>query len=113
MRLLVAIINDPNHVDEILDGFYEIGVKGATVVDSAGMAHIMADRVPFFARFSDLGEGDPRNNKTIYILLKSEEALNRVIEAIEKVTGDLQMPETGVVFTIPVDFCKGLEEGEF
>lgn len=110
MRLLVAIINNPNHVEGILDEFYAIGVKGATVVESAGMAHIMADRVPFFARFADLGEGDARSNRTIYVLLDSEDLLKKAVSAIERITGDLAEPETGVVFTIPIDFCKGLDK---
>jgi nitrogen regulatory protein PII len=112
MRLLVAIINDPDNIDSILDEFYELGVKGATVVDSTGMAHIMADRVPFFARFSNLGEENPSGNKTIYVLLNSDEVLKKAVEAIERVTGDLRRPDTGVVFTVPVDFCKGLEKEE-
>ena len=36
MELLIAVINDVDCVDEILAGFLEIGVKGATVIDSEG-----------------------------------------------------------------------------
>ena len=112
MRLLVAIINNPDHVVDILDEFYDIGVKGATVIESAGMAHLIADHIPFFARFSDLGEGNSQRNRTIFAVIDSNDLMEQAIGRIEKVIGDLRKPDTGVVFALPVDFCRGLDKEE-
>lgn len=108
MRLLVAIINDEDKVLDILDRFLSIGVQGATVIESRGMAHLMADHVPFFARFAEMGVRE--SNRTILVLLKEESILQKVLSAIELVVGDLENPDTGVVFTVPIDFCKGIEK---
>ena len=107
MKLLVAIIHNPALVFYILDEFYEDGIKGSTVMDSMGMAHIMAHHVPYFSRFAEAGE-DPSQNKTIFIVIQSDEERNKVINAIERVVGDLNKPDTGVVMTLPIDFCKGI-----
>jgi nitrogen regulatory protein PII len=37
MHLLVAVINAPEKLDQILAGFVELGVRGATVINSEGM----------------------------------------------------------------------------
>lgn len=109
MHLLLAIIDDPSKVVYILDGFMQIGIKGATIVDSIGMAHLVADRVPIFSRFAALGVSE-RYNKMILALIKEEEDVDGAIEVIEHVVGDLTKPETGVVCVLPVERCYGLDK---
>ncbi len=109
MRLLIAIISDPAKVFYILDEFYQEGIKGSTVIDSMGMAHIMAHHVPFFSRFADVGE-DKAQNKTIFVVVQSDEDLIKVVAAIERIVGDLEEPDTGVVMTVPIDYCKGVKK---
>jgi nitrogen regulatory protein P-II 1 len=42
MRLLVAVINDPEKLDETLSGFLELGITGATVLNSEGMGRVLS-----------------------------------------------------------------------
>ena len=107
MHLLIAIINNPEQVTDILDEFYKRDIKGATVMDSMGMAHIMASYVPFFARFAEFGD-NPTHNKTIFAVIHSKEDLKNAVDAIERVVGDLDRSDTGIVITLPIDYCKGL-----
>ncbi len=109
MRLLIAIINNPDYVIDILSEFYQVGVKGSTVLDSMGMAHLIAPHVSFFSRFAEFGQ-EPAHNKTIFVVVESEEDLQKAINAIEKIVGDLEKPDTGFVMTLPIDFCKGLNK---
>jgi len=37
MNVLFIVLNEPEYLDAILDSFVEIGVKGATILDSQGM----------------------------------------------------------------------------
>ena len=32
MHLLIAVVNDPEKVDEILSGYLEVGITGATII---------------------------------------------------------------------------------
>ena len=109
MRLLIAVIFNPAKVFDILDEFYQVGIMGSTVLDSIGMAHIMAHHVPYFSRFADLDE-DPGQNKTILIAIESDEELAKAIAAIERIVGDLEKPDTGVVMTLPIEYHKGLKK---
>ncbi|TCK98797.1 hypothetical protein EDC19_1236 [Natranaerovirga hydrolytica] len=111
MKLLIAIINNPEKVVDILDEFYKVEINGATVMDSTGMAHIMANYVPFFSRFAEVGD-EPTANKSIFVVIHSEDQLLKAIQSIEKIIGDLNEPDTGVVMTVPIDFQKGLFKKE-
>ena len=51
MTLLVFILNNPEVLEEVLEGYLEVGITGATVIDSLGMGHILATEVPIFAGF--------------------------------------------------------------
>ena len=42
MELLIAVINDVDLMDEVLAGFLEIGITGATVLDSEGMGRVLS-----------------------------------------------------------------------
>jgi len=111
MKLMITIINNPDYIMDIMDEFYKIDIKGSTVMDSVGMAHMMAYHVPFFARFAEMGD-DPGRNKTIFTVVQTDECLEKAIHAIEKVVGDLDHPDTGVVMTLPIDYCKGMGSPE-
>ena len=110
MELLVCVINDPSRVDEILEGFLEIGITGATIVDSYGMGRTLIQDVPLFAGFRNLLSGPSKYNKTIFSVIDSKEKLTEGVAIIENILGDLSSPATGIVFTIPIDFVKGLSK---
>lgn len=109
MDLLVCVVNEPRKVDEILQAFLEIGVTGATVIDSYGMGALLVEDIPIFAGFRSLLAGSSKYNKTIFSVVKDREVTERAVAAVEKICGDLENPSTGIVFTVPVNFVKGLQ----
>jgi len=66
MELLIAVINNVDRVEEILAGFLEIGVKGATVIDSEGMGHVLSHDVPGFAGLQTLISQSRPQNQTLF-----------------------------------------------
>jgi nitrogen regulatory protein PII len=106
-RLLVAVINDPEKMDEILSGFLEAGITGATVINSEGMGRILSHDIPIFAGLQTLISGSRPQNRTIMSVL-SEEKVPEVIALLQEVTGNLDSPATGIVFTLPIDQVVGL-----
>ena len=49
MKLLIIILNKEENLDELLEGFLEIDIRGATVVNSQGMGSIITTDIPIFA----------------------------------------------------------------
>ena len=111
MNLLVCVINEPRKVDDILQAFLEIGVTGATVIDTYGMGATLIEDIPIFAGFRSLLAGSSKYNKTIFSVIKEPEMIEKAAAAVENVCGDLDSPSTGIIFSIPLDFVKGLQPG--
>jgi nitrogen regulatory protein PII len=107
MRLLVAVINDREKLDEMLSGFIELGITGATVVSTEGMGRVLSQDIPVFAGLQSLtGGARPQNYMVLSVLAEAKVA--PVVALIQDVTGGLDAPATGIVFTLPVDAVFGL-----
>lgn len=107
MQLLIAVVNEPEKLDEILAGFIELGVRGATVIHSEGMGRVLSHDIPIFAGLQTLINQSRPENRTIFSVL-SEEQVDPAISLLQAVCGDMANPATGIVFTIPLDRVVGL-----
>ncbi|KAB3534787.1 hypothetical protein F8154_07960 [Alkaliphilus pronyensis] len=107
MELLVIVLNKTEYLRGILDGFIDIGIRGATVIDSAGMGHIIADHIPFLAQFAEIEATEKNNSKTIFTVVNCCER-DKAIELVEDIIGDINEPDTVFLFSVPVNIVKGL-----
>ena len=108
MKLLLLFLNKVEKLEEVLEGFVEVGISGATVVDSVGMGHILSEEVPIFAGLRFMFAGNKPHNKTIFSVMRDEKE-EQVIRLLKKILGDLNQPGTGIVFTISLDRVEGLK----
>lgn len=108
MKLLVLFLNKVEKLEEVLEGYVEIGVTGATVVDSVGMGHILCEEVPIFAGLRFMFAGAKPHNKTIFSVINDEKEAE-VIRILKKILGDLNQPGTGIVFSLTLDRVEGLK----
>jgi len=107
MRLLVAVINDPERLDEALAGFVELGITGATVIDSEGMGQMLSHEIPIFAGLQTLISGSRPQNRIVLSVIPQEKVAE-AIQLLHEVCGNLERPATGIVFTVPVETVVGL-----
>jgi len=107
MKLLVFVLNDATNLEAVLEAYIEAGVPGATILDSEGMGHFLAFEVPLFADFKDFMKGNKPRNKTILAVIHDDLVLQRLKPLIEDVVGELSVPGSGVMFTVPVDWFAG------
>jgi len=108
MELLIAVINQEDRLDDILSGFLELGITGATVIDSEGMGHVLSHDIPIFAGLQTLISRARPRNQTIFSVIDSDEKVDGAIALLQEICGDLDNPATGIVFTIPVSRVTGL-----
>ena len=107
MQLLVAVINHEEKVDDVLAGFVELGITGATVVGSEGMGHVLSHDVPIFAGVRALSQRSRPTNQTVFSVI-DDALVEAAIALIQDVCGDLDSPGAGIVFTVPVSRVVGL-----
>lgn len=108
MELIVIVLNKTDVLDELLTKFMENDLSGATVIDSSGMGHIMANQFPMFAMFAELEEERVNNSKTILKVVRNEEERHLTAEILESVVGDYAKADTAILFSLPVSFSKGI-----
>jgi nitrogen regulatory protein PII len=107
MQLLIAVVNEPEKVDEILSGFLELGITGATVLNSEGMGRVLSHDIPIFAGLQTLISRSRPQNRTIFSVIEDEK-VDPAIALLQEVCGDLTAPATGIAFTFPLDRVVGL-----
>lgn len=107
MHLLIAVVNDPDKVDEILSGYLELGITGSTILSSEGMGRVLSHDIPIFAGLQTLISRSRPQNRTIFSVI-DEDKVNAAIELLQEVCGDLTAPATGIAFTLPLDRVVGL-----
>ncbi len=108
MELLVIVLNKTEFLTDLLDGFVEEGIKGATIVDSAGMGHVIASHFPLFSSFAQLMKDDDKHSKMIFTVVDSCGERDKAVKVVESVIGDIEKPDTAFLFSLPVSFVKGI-----
>ncbi len=108
MRLIVFTLNQEELLERVLEAYVEVGITGATILDSEGMGHFLTYEVPLFADFRQFMKGNKPYNKTILSVVEDDEIVHRLREILDEVCGGLTSPGTGVLYSIPVDFAVGL-----
>lgn len=112
MNVLVIVLNKMEYLDDILDCFVEIGVKGATIIDSQGMGSAITNsgrgsEAMFGAIRSFLDNARPYN-KTIFTVIEDEEMLAEAVKIVKEILGDINKPGKGMMFTLPVGNIYGM-----
>jgi hypothetical protein len=112
MKLLFFVLNKTEKLDDVLTEFTRRNINGATVLDSTGMARLLSrkhddDEIPFLGSLRAFLNPEREKNNIILTVIEDNQ-LSTAVEAIESVVGDLSCKDTGVVFSVPIDFTKGL-----
>jgi nitrogen regulatory protein PII len=110
MKLLVFVLNKEELLSEVMSAYLEAGIPGATILDSEGMGRFLTYKIPLFAGFKDFMRGSKPRNKTIIAVLKDESILPNLEKLLDAICGGLSTPGTGILFTVPVDYCRGWGE---
>lgn len=112
MKLLFFVLNKTEKLDAVLTEFANRNISGATVLESMGMARLLShkhdeDEIPFLGSLRTFLNPEREKSKVIFAVIQDEQ-LSEAVSAIEHVVGDLSVKDTGVVFSVPIDFAKGI-----
>ncbi len=107
MKLAVVFLNRIEFLEELLSIFLEIGVSGATVLDSVGMGHIISENIPIFAGLRDAFAGSSPGRKMI-LAVTEEEMIERMYHALDEVCNSDSDKETSFIVTLPIEKIYGL-----
>lgn len=103
----MAIINVymQEYLQNILELMVEMGIDGATILESGGMGAHISD-VPIFASFIGFMQERKNISKTIIALVEEEQSAE-LIRRIEELTGDLDTHQGAMIMLIDVATVRG------
>ena len=104
-KLLMLVLQDEEWFTEIMEVFVEMGIPGATVLESQGAGKILT-QVPLFASFINFLGEHGAYHRTIFALVP-EDLVSRLIDNIEGITGDLDKHTGTMILVLDVPLIKG------
>lgn len=111
MQLLVLVLNQVEKLEELLKGFMNEGITGATILNSTGMIKELVGHMEYQPIFGSPWlhiDCDRKESKTIFMAL-NDDKLEKAQKIIRHVIGDLSKPDTAVMFTIPIITSEGTD----
>lgn len=113
MYVLFIVLNEIQHLSEILVSLKDMGIRGATVINTVGSRSVQEQPEAvksFLFRMVESLQGDTKNNRTIFSVIETDEQIHDAMNAIEKILGgDMTAPDKGIMFVLPVTHCRGGE----
>lgn len=100
-RAMVIILDQPSLMDDIISGFLDLGVPGATIMESKGMGQIIRQDMPMFAGLAGLFSESTGSRVIMSVMTK--ELVDSVYKLIEELAGQFELPKSIICFTLPVD----------
>ncbi len=114
MYLILFVLDNPDKLEELLDAWEETGTGGATVLSSTGMhrlnAGVIRDDIPLIPGLDDFYKRVEDYHRTLFTIVKDDEMLNKIVDATQKVVGELTNPNTGILVVLPTAQVFGLEK---
>ncbi|MFC2046373.1 CBS domain-containing protein [Chloroflexota bacterium] len=111
IHLLIVILDDLRLMPDLLRTWKEIGVPGATILESAGAYRTSTwlSRVGLGA-LDRLFEAEEVRRRTLLVAIESDELLAQAIAEAERVVGGFDRPDTGLLLVLPVAQVRGLHK---
>jgi nitrogen regulatory protein PII len=111
MYMILFVLDNPQFLDEVLDAWDEIGVSGVTIIDSTGInrrRQALQVGTPFMAGINRILSGDLETHNTLFTIVQNETIVHECIVAAEKIVGDLNQPNSGVLAAWEIPIVKGI-----
>lgn len=111
MQMFVLVLNRVECLEPILEGMLKKGIGGATILDSTGMMRVLDgdDNVdlPMLGILRHVYSPERKRSKTMFAIIQDEQR-PVLMDIINRATGGLDHPDTGIVFCLPTCFVEGL-----
>lgn len=110
MYMLVMVLDNTAHLNDVLDAWDRAGVGGVTIIESTGLNRVLQRHSPdmVFAGFSQIFGSGRVGHNTLFTVIDSLELAETAVAATEAVLGDLTEPDKGIIFALPVAKTWGL-----
>lgn len=104
MYLLVMVLDDVRHLNDVLNAWTGAGVPGITILESTGVNRVLERQQAdvAFAGFSQIFGGGRVGHNTIFSVIDDLAVAETAVAETEKLLGSMSQPHTGLIFAVPI-----------
>jgi nitrogen regulatory protein PII len=118
MFMILFVLHDQNLLQDVLDAWEKAGVGGITVLFSTGLKRmqsrdVLREDLPLIPSLDDLVAQEEHFNRTLLTVVHDDAMVDAVVAATQAITGDLNLPNTGILTVLPVARAYGLDRKTF
>ena len=112
-NMVMVVMPDLGKFHDVLDAWERCGVSGVTILESLGMHKFRQmnagrDDLPLIPSLRSLMESEEYHHRTAFTVLDDDFDLDRLVEATQRVVGDFDAPNSGLMLVVPVARAWGL-----
>ena len=89
-------------MEDLITGWLDIGITGATVMESTDLLQLISHHIPIFAGFRSFAGTGIRHNKTLMIGIEKKPILDNAVEFLEGLCRKRNKLSQGVYFVAPL-----------
>jgi nitrogen regulatory protein PII len=110
MYAIMFVLDNPNILDKVLEAWKDAGISGVTIIESTGIHKrtIQKQHIPMRFQYAPLSVGVEEGNITLFTVIHDKEMIQVCEKATESVVGNLEQPDTGILFAWPLEYVKGV-----
>ncbi len=114
MFMILLILDNPDYCKVVLDAWDNAGAYGVTILPSTGLGRVrrsagLQDDMPLMPSLEEFFKEEESQNRTLITIVQDQPTVDRIIAATEKIVGDLNEPNTGILAVLPVTQVYGLQ----
>lgn len=106
MYMIMLVLDNPDHLDEVLEAWERTGIRGATIIESIGIQRLRHKNIPMRYIFETPGLTE-EGHLTLFVIVENEQMVQDCLYATEQIVTDLDGPNTGVFAAWPLAFMRG------
>lgn len=108
MYMVMLVLDDNKRLEEVLAAWVQLGIPGSTIIESSGLYRHQSTTVPMRYRYGE-NFSDEAVNTTLLSIVENEESIQKCLNSVEQIVGDLNNPDTGVFCAWPLSMTKGIK----
>lgn len=111
-QMIILVIDEVENFPAVMEVWERVGCQGITVHQTTGLGRVMRHRddLPLIPSLRSLFESNEESHRTIWTVVPDDFDVDRLFDETEKIVGELDAPDTGIMFVVPVTKVRGLRQ---
>ena len=107
MYLLIVILNEEKHFEDLLQSYVEVGINDATVLETQSINSMVGSQIPIFAGLKYLTGNSKPYSKTILSVISDKEKVDYLVRILNDTGIDINEPGIIEILTIKIENIYG------